>query len=447
MMKRIGILTAGGDTPALNATLHGAASRANELKIELVGLLGGFNAFFDPRTPHVYLNPLFETIPELDSTVGGTVLGSSRRYLDVTNQEAITGAEDRVRRLGLDGLICIGGDGTINGMQALCNIVPSVLAPKTIDNDLGLNYPGEAEGTPGAASSSHFDISGMVNYATPGYATAVYVATWGIRRVRTTAESHHRIAIVEVMGRHSGYIALGAAYGQPDIILLPEQPVDMEALVERVCNIYTQQKNVVIVIGEGIVNAKGEELGASHATTDPSGNTILQGAAEALRTQLVELIGDAFFQQTGRVDTAARAIFTRKVGHTQRGGRPLKFDRYQGSQLGGHALDMIVGGESNSFASLQWNESEGFKVKSAETKLLRGKDGVIHARRVDSSFYDSERLHISETGIRYLVPIFSDAIGAGDVEQIRHSLFDSGNLQDEYRSISVAMERRTETLH
>ena len=100
-MKRIGILTAGGDTPALNATLHGAASRANELKIELVGLLGGFNAFFDPRTPHVYLNPLFETIPELDSTVGGTVLGSSRRYLDVTNQEAITGAEDRVRRLGL----------------------------------------------------------------------------------------------------------------------------------------------------------------------------------------------------------------------------------------------------------------------------------------------------------------------------------------------------------
>ena len=218
-MKRIGILTAGGDTPALNATLHGAASRANELKIELVGLLGGFNAFFDPRTPHVHLNPLFETIPELDSTVGGTVLGSSRRYLDVTNHEAITGAEDRVRRLGLDGLICIGGDGTINGMQALCDIVPSVLAPKTIDNDLGLNYPGEAEGTPGPASPGRFDISGMVNYATPGYATAVYVATWGIRRVRTTAESHHRIAIVEVMGRHSGYIAMGAAYGQPDIWL------------------------------------------------------------------------------------------------------------------------------------------------------------------------------------------------------------------------------------
>jgi 6-phosphofructokinase len=445
-MKKIGILTAGGDTPALNATLHGAASRANELKIELIGLLGGFNAFFDPRTPHVHLNPLFETIPELDSTVGGTVLGSSRRYLDVTNQDAIARAEDRIKRLGLDGLICIGGDGTINGMQALCNIVPAVLAPKTIDNDLGLNYLGEAESPAKGTLGEQFDISGMVNYATPGYATAVYVATWGIRRVRTTAESHHRIAIVEVMGRHSGYIALGAAYGQPDIILLPEQPVDMSVLVERVCQIYSRQKNVVIVIGEGIVDAEGKELGASQATTDPSGNTILQGAAEALRNQLVELIGDAFFEQTGRVDTAARAIFTRKVGHTQRGGRPLKFDRYQGSQLGGHAMDMIVGGQSNSFASLQWNQADGFTVESVDTKLLRGKDGVIHARRVDKSFYDGQRLHISETGIRYLVPIFSQAIGAEDVEQIRHSLFDSGNLQDEYRSISVAMERRTETL-
>jgi 6-phosphofructokinase len=445
-MKRIGILTAGGDTPALNATLYGAAARANELKIELVGLLGGFNAFYDPQTPHVHLNPLFETIPELDSTVGGTVLGSSRRYLDDTDHEAISRAADRVKRLRLDGLICIGGDGTINGMQALCDIVPAVLAPKTIDNDLGLNYPGEAQGNGQPRVAGEFDISGMVNYATPGYATAVYVATWGIRRVRTTAESHHRIAIVEVMGRHSGYIALGAAYGQPDVILLPEQPLNMPALVERVCEIYDHQKNVVIVVGEGIVDSDGRELGASHSSTDPSGNTVLQGAGEALRAQLVDLIGDQFFQQTGRVDTAARAIFTRKVGHTQRGGRPLKFDRYQGSQLGGQALDMIVAGESNSFATLQWNEADGFTVESLDTQVLRGDDGVIHARRVDESFYNSQRLHISETGIRYLLPIFSDAIGAGDVEQIRHSLFDSGNLQDQYRSISVAMQRRTETL-
>ena len=445
-MKRIGILTAGGDTPALNATLYGAAARANELKIELVGLLGGFNAFFDPQTPHVQLNPLFETIPELDSTVGGTVLGSSRRYLDDTDHEAIARAAERVNRLHLDGLICIGGDGTINGMQALCSIVPAVLAPKTIDNDLGLNYVGEAQGDGEPREPCEFDISGMVNYATPGYATAVYVATWGIRRVRTTAESHHRIAIVEVMGRHSGYIALGAAYGQPDVILLPEQPLNMPALVERVCRIYDRQKNVVIVVGEGIVDGQGQELGASHTSTDPSGNTILQGAAERLRAELVDRIGDDFFRQTGRVDTAARAIFTRKVGHTQRGGRPLKFDRYQGSQLGGHAMNMIVAGESNSFATLQWNPADGFTVESADTQLLRGTDGVIHARRVDDSFYDSQRMHISETGIGYLLPIFSDAIGAEDVEQIRHSLFDTGNLQDEYRSISVAMQRRTQTL-
>ena len=109
-------------------------------------------------------------------------------------------------------------------------------------------------------------------------------------------------------------------------------------------------------------------------------------------------------------------------------------------------MDMIVAGESNRFAALQWSQSDGFTVESQDTQVLRGNDGVIHARRVDESFYDSQRLHISETGIGYLLPIFSDAIGAGDVEQIRHSLFDSGNLQDEYRSISVAMQRRTETL-
>jgi 6-phosphofructokinase len=139
-MKRIGILTAGGDTPALNATIYGAVERANALKIELLGLQRGYAGLLDSRVPHVHLNPLFTAIPELDPCKGGTLLGSSRTYLDETCADKLELVAAHVRKLKLDGLICIGGDGTINGMQPIAEIIPCVLAPKTIDNDLGLNY-------------------------------------------------------------------------------------------------------------------------------------------------------------------------------------------------------------------------------------------------------------------------------------------------------------------
>ena len=148
-MKHLGVLTAGGDTPALNATLAGVVRRANELEIAVTGIMDGFGGMIDPRVPHVRLNPLFQTIPELQPHRGGTILGSSRTYIGETNVELCRAAAGRLARLeangraGLDGLICIGGDGTINGMQPLSEFLPCVLAPKTIDNDLGLNYPGE----------------------------------------------------------------------------------------------------------------------------------------------------------------------------------------------------------------------------------------------------------------------------------------------------------------
>src|SRR5437762_10185520 len=247
-MKRIGILTAGGDTPALNATIHGAVVRANQLKVEIVGLIKGFNCLFNPRVPHVHLNPLYQDVPELDPTKGGTLIGSSRDFVDPNKKDDLDLVASRLKKLGIDGLICIGGDGTLNGLQPLAERLPVVLAPKTIDNDLGLNYPSEPdewiqEKDPTAPHGIRykrsppdvrFDLNQMVNYATPGYATAVMVTAQGIERVRTTAESHRRIAIVEVMGRQSGFIALGTAYGQPDIILVPECPLNIELLVERV---------------------------------------------------------------------------------------------------------------------------------------------------------------------------------------------------------------------
>ena len=142
-MKRIGILTAGGDTPALNATIAGAVHEANSLRIEVIGIIKGFSGLLNPEVPHVHLNPLFNPIPELDPTRGGTILGASRDYVDANDTETIARVADRLRRLKVEGLICVGGDGTLNGMQALSHHLPAVLAPKTIDNDLGLNYPDE----------------------------------------------------------------------------------------------------------------------------------------------------------------------------------------------------------------------------------------------------------------------------------------------------------------
>src|SRR5437764_12915288 len=118
-MRRIGILTAGGDTPALNATMYGAVVRANALRIEVFGIIKGFSGLLNPQVPHVHLNPLYTTIPELDPTFGGTVLGSSRDYVDADDRKTIAAVAERLSRLHIDGLICIGGDGTLNGMQAL----------------------------------------------------------------------------------------------------------------------------------------------------------------------------------------------------------------------------------------------------------------------------------------------------------------------------------------
>ncbi len=463
-MKRIGILTAGGDTPALNATIFGAVTRANQLKIEVLGLMRGFDSLYDPRLPHVPLNPLFRTIPELDPDYGGTILGSSRRYVDASKTVELDQIFDRIRQLKIEGLICIGGDGTLNGLQPLCERIPTVLAPKTIDNDLGLNYPNESdkwyreegkkypdgyvyrEQPSTFAKLSNFHLDQMVNYATPGYATAVFVSVGGIRRIRTTAESHRRIAIIEVMGRHSGYIALGSAYGQPDIILVPESPVQVDRLVERVRELYTLQQNVVIICGEGIVGGGGEVFGDEEHSTDPAGNVKLSGAAERLRSMLIKELGDGFFSKLGQSDSASSAIFTRKVGHTQRGGRPVGFDRFYAAMLGGKSLELLLEGQNNAVATLQWNEDEGFFVSGYEGNGFRDRYGLIHARNLHPSFYDPERMHIAQTGVDYLLPIFTNCIGPEDVLYIRESRFDSGNLFRRYHSINTDMAKRTKRL-
>lgn len=449
-MKRIGILTAGGDTPALNATIHGAVTRASQLRLEIFGFVKGFNSLLNPRLPHVRLNPLMREIPELDATIGGTVLGASRDYLSGDNPQQMEQIYDRLKELEIEGLVCIGGDGTLNGLQPLTERLPVVLAPKTIDNDLGLNYPSEPDqwflddqgGYQYKSSPLAFNQEHMVNYVTPGYATAVFDSAMGVERVRTTAESHRRIAIIEVMGRHSGYIALGSAFGRPDITLVPESPVHIDPLVERIMELYELQKNVVIVCGEGIKDEAGNELGAAQHTTDPAGNIILSGAAEALRSMLIERIGDGYFVSRRRGESANASIFTRKVGHTQRGGRPVLFDRFYASQLGGKAVDMLLEGQNNAVSVLQWSHGRGFYVDSFEGHRLRDRWGQIHARFMHRSFYDEDHMKPSQVGIDYLLPIFTNAVGHDDVEHIRRTLFASGNLMLPYHSVNTDINKR-----
>jgi ATP-dependent phosphofructokinase / diphosphate-dependent phosphofructokinase len=455
-MKRIGILTAGGDTPSLNAAIHGAVERANQLKVEVYGLIKGFNCLFNPRVPHVHLNPLFQAVPELDPAKGGTLIGSSRDYVDPSRKDELDLITSRLARLGIEGLIAIGGDGTLNGLQPLTERLPTVLAPKTIDNDLGLNYPSEPDewsrhqDPPGigkyrysrAPSTAVFDLNHIVNYVTPGYATAVLVTAQGVERIRTTAESHRRIAIIEVMGRHSGYIALGTAYGQPDIILVPEHPLDIGLLVERVKHLYDLQKNVVIVCGEGIVDAHGVELGAESSSTDPAGNVLLSGAAEALRATMLKTLGDAYFQRYRRGSSAREAIFTRKVGHTQRGGRPILFDRFYAAQLGSAAVDLLLEGRNNSVSVLQYDVTQGFHVEGYDANRFRDRWGLIHPRQMHPTLYDPQRMKPSRLGIDYLLPIFTGAIGYDDAEHMRQTLFDAGNLTQPYHSINTDVHKR-----
>lgn len=451
-MKRIGILTAGGDTPALNASIVGAVHRANLSRVEVFGIIKGFSGLLNPQVPHVHLNPLFQAIPELDATRGGTILGASRDYVDAEDTETISRVADRLRRLDINGLICVGGDGTLNGMQALSRHLPVVLAPKTIDNDLGLNYPDEAtewvrEPDPRPKGyvykkrpEREFGLDEMVNSATPGYATAVFVTSLSVQRIRTTAESHRRVAIIEVMGRDCGMIALGTAYGQPDMILIPESPVHVDPLVDRVLAILDKQKHAVLCVSEGVVDAEGRGLGAVTASKDPAGNVQYAGAAEAIKRILVERIGDAFFTRQRRNESADAAIFVRKIGHTQRGGRPILFDRFYASQLGGKAVDLLLQGFHNCVATLQYRDG-GFVLDSVDANKLRDRWGTIHARPLSPSLYDPQRFQPSAKGLEYLRSIFTNALGVDDVE-CQRNIFNTGNLTHPYDSVNVDINKR-----
>ena len=298
---RVAMLTGGGDCPGLNAVMRAVARKGERVYgDELIGFLDGWKGVLEGRTVPLGVAQLRGTLPR-----GGTVLGSSR-----TNPYKVDGGPDRVRASlaehGVDALVAIGGEDTLGVAHRLAGEGAHVVGvPKTIDNDL-------------SATELTF-----------GFDTAVQICVDAIDRLHTTAESHDRVMVVEVMGRHAGHIAAWAGIaGGATITLIPEQPFDVERVCEAIRHRHTEGKRLasIVVISEGATPKEGT-MELQSGEVDAFGHVRLGGVGTRLAEQIEERTG-----YETRVTT---------LGHVQRGGTPTAFDRVLASRFGVAAIDAV----------------------------------------------------------------------------------------------------------
>ena len=309
---RVGVLTGGGDCPGLNAVIRAVVRKGVEVYgHEFVGFRDGWRGPLVGDTVPLDVAAVRGILPR-----GGTILGSSR-----TNPYADPDGEARIaatlRALGVDALVAIGGEDTLGVATRLADsgVTRVVGVPKTIDNDLG-----------------------ATDY-TFGFDTAVHVATEAIDRLHTTAESHHRVLIVEVMGRHAGWIALHAGIaGGANVILIPERPFDVDAVCAHIQHRLADHYAPIVVVAEGARPASGTWPSAARAV-DAFGHERLGGIGAFLEVE----IGDRTGQET-------RATV---LGHVQRGGTPSPFDRWLATRFGLHAIDAVHQGGSGVMVALR----------------------------------------------------------------------------------------------
>jgi 6-phosphofructokinase 1 len=311
-IKRIGILTGGGDAPGLNAVIRAVVKSACNSGIECVGLEDSFDGLIEPGRSRILTPHDVRGIMRL----GGTILGTVNRGNPFANPiQTSEGMKDYAERciemfhkMGLDALVCIGGDGTLAISHRFYQLgIPLVGVPKTIDND----------------------IVGTTNCF--GFDTAVAFATDAIDRLHTTAEAHRRIIVVEVMGRYAGWIALYAGVaGGADAILIPEIPFDLQSVAQKL-----QERDRVgahfsiVVVAEGAI-PKGGKIALIEEAKD--------GRVERLGG-IGAKVGDALGRMTGK---ETRSVV---LGHLQRGGAPTSFDRILATRFGGKAVELIRHGE------------------------------------------------------------------------------------------------------
>jgi 6-phosphofructokinase 1 len=311
-LKKIGVLTGGGDAPGLNAVIRAVVKSAYNAGVEVLGLEDSFDGLIYPEKSRV-LGPREVTgILRLGGTILGTVNRGDPFAEPIITPEGTFNYGERVmemfERNKLDALVCIGGDGTLAiSYEFYKKGIPLVGVPKTIDNDI-------------VGTTSCF-----------GFDTAVSFATEAIDRLHTTAEAHRRIIVVEVMGRYAGWIALHAGVaGGADVILIPEIPYDLENVAKCIRDRDEWGARFsIVVVAEGAV-----PIGGSHSVLTPAhGGTVerLGGAGLYCANELERLTG----KETRHV----------VLGHLQRGGAPTAFDRTLATRFGGKAVDMLLKGQ------------------------------------------------------------------------------------------------------
>jgi len=309
---KVGVLTGGGDCPGLNAVIRAVVRKGvNVHGFEFVGYRDGWKGPLEGET-----RPL--GVPEVRGILprGGTILGSSR-----TNPFKIDGGveqiKDNLAAQGVDALVAIGGEDTLGVATKLADLGVNVVGvPKTIDNDL---------------SGTDFTF---------GFDTAVNIATEAIDRLHTTAESHHRVLVVEVMGRHAGWIALHSGIaGGANIVLIPEQPFDIEEVCRLVESRFESRFSPILVVSEGAVPREGGEMTLVSGEQDAFGHVRLGGIGDRLAHEIET-----------RTGAEARAVV---LGHIQRGGTPTAFDRWLATRFGLQAIDAVAEGDYGTMMALR----------------------------------------------------------------------------------------------
>ncbi|HLG33126.1 MAG TPA: ATP-dependent 6-phosphofructokinase [Ignavibacteriaceae bacterium] len=357
-VRRIGILTGGGDCPGLNAVIRGVTKPAQDYGMTVYGILDGFEGFVGGKAKELRDADVSGIL-----TQGGTILGSSNKGdpfhwpVEKDGKIEIVDISANVLRnykaWNLDAVIAIGGDGTMHISKKLCDLGLNIIGvPKTIDNDLDAT-----------------DV-------TFGHDSAVYVVSMALDRLHTTASSHHRVIVVEVMGRYAGWIALnGGLAGGADIILIPEIPFSWDSVYDKIHKRELLGKRFSLVCA-----AEGSK---------PIGGQLVTKGKDVKRTDPIQLggigkvVADNIEKHTG-IETRVTVL-----GHLQRGGSPTPFDRILATKFGAYAIMMAAEKKFGSMAALKGNEIVDVKIQDAieKQKLVKlNNQAVLAAKAVGISF-------------------------------------------------------------
>ncbi len=340
--KRVGIMTGGGDCPGLNAVIRAVTRKGMDAYgYEVVGVLEGWRGILERLSMPLDLNAVSGILPK-----GGTILGTSRTnpFRGENGQQVVI---DKMNKMGLDALIVVGGEDTIGVAKSLYDEGMAVVGvPKTIDNDL--------TGTD----------------QTFGFDTAINIVMDAIDRLHTTAESHNRVMVVEVMGRHTGWIAVEAGIaGGADMVLIPEVPFDIDEVCQTLRKRHDRGKTFsIVVVAEGAKMATEEDVDGSlviqSMEKDAFGHVRLGGVGN--------LLGREIENRTG-FETRVTVL-----GHIQRGGSPTAFDRILGTRFGIAAIDLVHQEDFGKMVALRGMEIVSIDLKDAVEKL----------RTVDMDLYE-----------------------------------------------------------